>query len=167
MTPTLRPAHVGKLISGILTNRTAAGWAWLAPGGGYHQHQGFFEVHWEVHDTDENDVRLHVESPKQTVDTLLNDLKSEMVLAFLDNEIKASVSRLGFQYKRGRRISDGMVRRNKCTEPFRVQLSDIQSAGSPELNIEVVHAGLGPIIDGVVQRFSPRLDEYFRTGLKL
>lgn len=161
MTPELMPANVSKLISGVLTNRTAAGWLWLMPDGGYHQNKGFFEVHWEVHDTDENNVRLHVESPKITVDPLLNDLKYEMVHSFLDEEIKLTVTRLGFGYNRGRRISDGMVRGNKCTEPFRVKLSAAQSEGSPELNIELVHRLLGSVINDVVQGFSPRLNACF------
>src|SRR5262245_34081102 len=90
----------------------------------------FFGLVWQINmpSTDEHSigdfgrVDLRVEASSYEIDSLLNDLKSELVNSILSANLKQLVSRNGFRYKVGRLIADTHVRKYKSTTVFSVEL---------------------------------------------
>jgi len=144
-----------------LENREIPGWNWTKNGGAYHQKHDFFTVHWEVKVDDRNSVRLHVESPIQSIDPFLNDVKQEVISAILASSIADEVRHKGFVYMPGSRISASSVQNNRSTEPFRVILTQSQRKPSIQDDITTVHDAIGPYVDEIVQKFAERLNQHF------
>ena len=126
-------------------------WHWSRAGGDYFNERDFFSVHWEVYNPESTyGVRLHVESPRYSVDPLLNDLKQEVVAVLLAPAICAAVQQEGYIYRAGAKTSPNQMQRNKSTEAFRVVLTAEQRQPSHRRDIEIVHIALGSIVDEVL-----------------
>ena len=69
----------GRSIGGGLEKTVVFEWDWTKGNGGYNEHHDFFSIHWEVQVRDRTGVRLHVESPRYSVDPFLNSLKQDVI----------------------------------------------------------------------------------------
>jgi hypothetical protein len=152
--------------SGLLTYGQPSEWDWTRKGGHYFAYRDFFCVHWEVHHPDDNpdfvhSVRLHVESPKYDKDLELNEIKRQIVEALLTAELEEAAEEGGFSYKKGRLTSLASIRKNQCTEAFRVTLPTKQRGGTPAENIRIVHRALGSEIKTVIEPFIETLNLQF------
>jgi hypothetical protein len=154
---------LGNILGGPLQKTIIEGWDWSKNNGEYKNHRDFFSVHWEVQERDPNSIRLHVESPNYTIDPFLNNLKQDVVDAILISNLAAAVQSSGFQHKRGSKTSCSAVQKYKCTEPFRVILTDIQRQPTTEQDIALVHKVIGPHVDEIVQLFVQRLNQHFKS----
>lgn len=128
----------------------------------YDDGHDFFWVHWEVKTVESPDsIRLHIESPSYADDHFLNSLKQELIAELLASNISHIVQQQGFEYRKGRRISPSSIRQNKCTEAFRVNLTDKRRKTTNKEDIDSVHAVIGPAVDVAVKKIATRLDQHF------
>ncbi len=153
----------GTSLGGNLEKSVPSNWDWSKNGGEYVNGRNFFSVHWEVQERDPNSIRLHVESPNSSIDPFLNDLKQEVVQAILLSDIASKVSTCGFEYEEGKKTSIASIKRYKSTEPFRVNLAHHQRKPTTEKDIAMVHEAVGHYVNQIVQKYSDRLDEHFRS----
>jgi hypothetical protein len=156
-----------KLQSGLLTYGQPLEWDWTRDGGSYFDKRDFFCVHWEVHHPEGNpdfahSVRFHVESPNHAVDSELNEIKRKIVEAFQTTRVESASEKNGFSYKKGSRVSLESIRKNRCTEAFRVTLPTNKRGGNPEQSIEIVHSLLGGEVATVLEPFIGPLNRQFR-----
>ncbi len=139
------------------------GWHWSRNKGSYDQGRDFFWVHLEISDDKPNSVKLHVESPNVTEDEKLNLLKQQMVQEFLSPHFKKAVEENGFSFIPGRQVNLELIKKNKCTQPFRVVLTEEQSRETHQENIEIVNAAMSQSINKVIQCFAPQLNAHFNS----
>ncbi len=134
----------------------------------YKSGTNFFGVVWQVNAPKgesatefSSRVRLQVEAPTYGEDPELNDLKSEFVNRLLQSGMRNSLSKSGFGYEPGVRVSDDHVRSNKATTVFTILLDGNQIGSSPDETIQIVHDAVGTIVDSIVNLLSTRLAERF------
>jgi hypothetical protein len=135
----------------------------------YRDGHNFFSVLWQINTTagqanNSESIRrvdLRVEAPKYEVDSVLNNLKLEVINALLRSNLRSVVSHCGFSYKVGKLASDIHVRNKKSTTVFNVELDGNQIKPSSQDTIEMVHDAIGAPVDGIVRPFLARLGERF------
>jgi len=137
------------------------GWHWSKNGGSYDNSRDFFWIHWEINEAKPNRVKLHIECPNAMVEPELNEIKQEMAQAFLSPQFKNLIEQSGYTYIPGRQIRPEHIRRNKGTQPFRIELTEHQCQSSRQANIEMVNAVMGQAIGEIVKRFTSQLNRHF------
>ena len=153
----------GKDFYGTLDYGYEAGWHWSKNRGSYWNGRDFFWTHWEVKSGNVCQVRWHVEAPSATVEATLNQIKQEMVTDFLAPRFQNLIEQNGLEYLKGTRAQLHHIEKNRCTEPFRVQLLATQNSGSAQGSMKIVNALMREPINNVLQRYKSRLDEHFNN----
>jgi len=148
-------------MSGPLELGYEQGWHWSVRKGGHVSGQDFFWVHWEISNHKPNDVKLHVESPKASVDEDLNNLKQEVIEQLLAVQFQKLIEDRGWEFVRGIQLKAESIEKNKSTQVFRVVLPSEQKKETHQENIEMVNSVAGKEINEVIQRFQGQLDTRF------
>lgn len=144
---------------GNLTLAYEPGWDWSRFGGNYDSGGDFFAVHWEVKERDPLNIRLHVESPKQMVDSKLNALKQSVIEDVLHSQIEQAARHAGLGFKLGSRLSLSAQQTNKSTEVCRLVLAEDKRDNSEEDRIREVHEIAGLIVSAIVSRYTSVLQD--------
>jgi len=137
------------------------GWHWSTRKGGHASGQDFFWVHWEISSDRPNDVKLHVESPKASVDEELNNLKQEVIKQLLTVQFQKLIENSDWEFARGIRLKTESIENNKSTQVFRVVLPPEQKKETHQQNIEMVNSVAREAINEVLAPFKDRLDKRF------
>jgi hypothetical protein len=146
-------------IDGKLVHGYEDGWHYATGKGHYHTGQDFLWVHWEISDRAPATVKLHVEAPKFAVDPDLNEIKGQLVAAFLDPRIRSAIEQKGLVYKPGSRCKPEHIKKFKCTAPFHIILTKEQIRATHPENIAVVHEVLGGFVEESIRQIrEPALD---------
>lgn len=151
----------GNPIGGALVSGRVDEWEWSRRGGDYKNGRDFFTIHWEMQENKPNEVRFHVESPNFNEDPRLNNLKVDIVLRFLKDDIRKAIYSADFEFKSGRRISENCIRKYKSTEPFRIILPKRFLLPSAEENIEQIHNIFRKTIDVAIAPYLTKIQEEF------
>ncbi len=151
----------GKLVGGGFTKGSDPAWDWAKCGGGYDQNRDFFSVHWEVQERDPANIRLHVEAPTSSEDSLLSSIKQQVIEAILAYDIATVAHQAGWIYKRGARVSTAAIHKHKSTEAFRVRLGHEQRKLTSEGDIETVNEAIGQHIGLILEQFREHLGRVF------
>lgn len=144
-------------------------WNWSKSQGSYEKKRDFFRFHWEVHypkgteyeELKINTVRFHVESPSAIQDLLLNNFKQQLVGDLLLSKVSYVARDCGLRFSPGNRISRKCIQQFRCTEAFRIQLTDSQCQISRQENIRFVHDALSSVLLPIVDKASVSLDQHF------
>ena len=137
----------GKLCKGYLVN-----WDLSRNNGSYSKGKDFLSIHWEISDDSVNVVKLHVESPVNSVDSQLNLIKNKII-----TEILAKLTDVRNCIKIGE-VKTGLmiykIHLNKSTQVFKVVLYPDNVLLTQEDNIKQVHKQVEGIINDVVMKFA-------------
>ena len=143
--------------SGKLVKAYRRNWNFSRNKGSYNTHRDFFSTHWEIHVHSPNIVRMHVESPKNEMDSELNVIKLRLIIGILSRIGKIiEVIKCGDIITGTRLLS---ADKNKSTEIFHVLLDDKFAEESETLKVERVDDEVGDLIDEVVKRFEKEFQD--------
>jgi len=143
--------------SGKLVKAYRKNWNFSRNKGSYNTHRDFFSTHWEIHAHSPNLVRMHVESPKNEVDSELNVIKLRLIIGILSRIDKIiEAIKCGEIYIGTRLLSSD---KNKSTEVFHVLLDDEFAEASETMKVDKVDDEVGDLIDEVVKKFEKEFQD--------
>lgn len=143
-----------------ITQAYKNGWNFNRSNGNYKSGINFFSIHWEVNSDSPNLIRFHVESPIQTVDQNLNDLKFEII-----SEIKGNLKNANLLLKNGilvnssRSNNEKNIRNNKSSEVFHVSLDESYDYHRVKESINLINNDLNQFLDQFILKHAERIRE--------
>jgi len=143
--------------SGDLIKAYKENWNYSKNHGNYDSGENFLSIHWEVKNNYPNKVRLHVESPKESVDSELNKLKMKIIIT-----IMSKVDKLRDELNKGELVISSLVDnayKNKSTEVFHISFDDKDIINlDKKQKIIKAHENLGDFIDDYVKKYENQIE---------